>query len=154
MWDHTSAATAPVGASDGDTKYGITVVGPNRFLRRFTGDTAAAGAHLSARIDYFEGGFNPAPRLLLTLVNEGTETVTFTVTANAYSHDKPRTCHVPAHRSVIHTADPLRTAGGWYDLTVTAGGWYDLTVTASTGTTWSQRHVGHLENGASTITSA
>ncbi|HEY6500007.1 MAG TPA: phospholipase C, phosphocholine-specific [Streptosporangiaceae bacterium] len=144
VWNRSTAATAPVGASAGDSRYDITVIGPNRFLRRFTGDTAAAGTHLSARIDYFEGGFDRDPRLLLSLVNEGPETVTFTVTANAYSHDKPRTYRVPAHRTVIQTADPLHTSGGWYD----------LTVTASTDSTWSARYTGHLENGESTITGA
>jgi phospholipase C-like protein len=66
------------------------------------------------------------------------------VTANAYSHDKPRTYHVPARRTAVHTAEPLRTSGGWYD----------LTVTASTDSTWSQRYVGHLENGGPSITGA
>ncbi len=144
MWNRSTAATAPVGAAAGDSRYDITVVGPNRFLRRFTGDTAAAGARLSARIDYFEGGFDRDPRLLLALVNEGSAAVTFTVTVNAYSHDKPRTYRVPAHRTVIHTADPLHSAGGWYD----------LTVTASTDPTWSARYTGHLENGTPTITGA
>jgi phospholipase C len=48
VWNRSTAAAAPVGAADGDSRYDITVVGPNRFLRRFTGDTTAAGAHLSA----------------------------------------------------------------------------------------------------------
>ncbi len=99
---------------------------------------------MSARIDYFEGGFDRDPRLLLALVNEGSAAVTFTVTANAYSHDKPRTYRVPAHRTVIHTADPLHSSGGWYD----------LTVTASTDSTWSHRYTGHLENGQPTVTGA
>ncbi|HEX4254227.1 MAG TPA: phospholipase C, phosphocholine-specific, partial [Streptosporangiaceae bacterium] len=144
VWNRSTAATAPVGATAGDSRYDITVVGPNRFLRRFTGDTAAAGARLSARIDYFEGSFDRDPRLLLALVNEGSAAVTFTVTANAYRHDRPRTYRVPAHRTVIHTADPLHSAGGWYD----------LTVTASTDSTWSARYTGHLENGTPTITGA
>jgi hypothetical protein len=33
-----------------------------------------------------------------------------------------------------------------------SGGWYDLTVTASTDASWSQRFVGHLENGQPSIT--
>ena len=66
----------------------------------------------------------------------------FTVTTNAYGKDKPRTYRVGPHRSATHSADPLATAGGWYDVTVTASG----------DASWSQRFVGHLENGESRIT--
>jgi phospholipase C len=37
------SGTGAVGASDGDTAYDITVVGPNRFLRRYIGNVASAG---------------------------------------------------------------------------------------------------------------
>jgi phospholipase C len=138
--DRDTAATAPVGATAGDTTYDLTVVGPNRFLRRFTGDTAAAGAHLSVRADYPEeaGG----PQLRLTLTNRSDQEVTFTVTANAYHPDGPGAYRVPAAQSATHRADPVGAAGGWYD----------LTVTASLDAAWSQRFVGHLENGAPSIT--
>jgi phospholipase C len=137
----SATGTAPVGATAGDTRFDVTVVGPNRFLRRFTGDTAAAGAQLSVRAEYTEGA---RPRLRLTLANHGDQAVTFTVTANAYSKDKPRICQVGAHQSGTCTADPLAGAGGWYD----------LTVTASTDPSWSQRFTGHLENGEPSVTGA
>jgi phospholipase C len=139
---HTETGAAPVGAAAGDTKYDITVTGPNRFLRRFTGDTAAAGAHLSVRAEYIEMGFADGPRLRLTLTNGSHAEVTFTVTANAYSQAGPRTYTVRSPRSAVYNADPLHGSGGWYD----------LTVTASTDASWSQRFVGHLENGAPSIT--
>ncbi|HEX6453520.1 MAG TPA: phospholipase C, phosphocholine-specific [Trebonia sp.] len=142
--DRTEPGTAPVGAAAGDTGYDITVTGPNRFLRRFTGDTAAAGAKLSVRPEYFDGGFGPAPRLLLTLANDGDQVVTFTITTNAYGKDKPRTYRASPGRTAVHTADPLTAAGGWYD----------VTVTASTDASWSQRFVGHLETGEPSITGA
>jgi phospholipase C len=138
----TQTGTAPAGAAPGDTTYDITVTGPNRFLRRFTGDTAAAGARLSVRAEYVEGSFGAGPRLRLTLANRGEQVVTFTITANAYSKDQPRTYRTTAHRSAVYSADPLQTSGGWYD----------LTVTASTDASWSQRFVGHLENGTSSVT--
>jgi phospholipase C len=141
-WNRTQPGIAPVGATAGDTGYDITVAGPNRFLRRFTGDISAAGADLSVRADYFQGGFGPAPQLLLTLTNASDNAVTFTVTTNAYGKDRPRTYRVAAHRSAVESADPLLSAGGWYD----------LTVTASTDQSWSQRFVGHLENGEASIT--
>jgi phospholipase C len=105
----SATGTAPVGATAGDTRFDVTVVGPNRFLRWFTGDTAAAGAQLSVRAEYTEGA---RPRLRLTLANHGDQAVTFTVTANAYSKDKPRTYQVTAHRPATCTADPLAGAGG------------------------------------------
>ena len=141
-YSHTETGTAPVGASPGDTRYDITVTGPNRFLRRFTGDTAAAGARLSARVEYIEMGFADGPRLRLTLTNLGQAEVTFTVTANAYSQAEPRTYTVHRPRYAVYNADPLHGSGGWYD----------LTVTASTDASWSQRFVGHLENGQPSIT--
>jgi phospholipase C len=140
-WDQTPG-TAEVGAASGDTSYDITVTGPNRFLRRFTGDTAAAGAALSVRAGYFRDGFGPQPQLLLTLVNDSEREVAFTVTPNAYTKDRPRVYRVPPRRTAVHVADPLLTSGGWYD----------LTVTASSDASWSQRFVGHLENGEPSVT--
>jgi len=141
-WNAATPGTAEVGAASGDTSYDITVTGPNRFLRRFIGDTAKAGEKLSVRTEYFEGGFGPRPRLLLTLVNDGDSGVTFTVTTNAYRKDRPRTYRVPPGRTAVDSADPLLTSGGWYD----------LTVTASSDASWSQRFVGHLENGEASVT--
>jgi phospholipase C len=142
--ERSTTGTAPVGAAAGDTRYDITVAGPNRFLRRFTGDTAAAGAHLSVRAEYVEGAFGAGPQLRLALTNLSHHEVTFTVTANAYSPDRPRTCRVPASGSATCRADPIGRAGGWYD----------LTVTASSDAAWSQRFVGHLENGGPSVTGA
>src|SRR5262249_36618609 len=118
--NRTEPAAAPVGAVAGDTSYDITVTGPNRFLRRFTGDTAEAGAKLSVRPEDSPQGFGAAPRLVLTLANDGAAAVTFTITTNAYGHDKPRTYHVPAGQNTVHATDPLAAVGGWYDVTVTA----------------------------------
>ena len=142
--DRGTAGTAPVGATAGDTTYDLTVIGPNRFLRRFTGDTATAGVHLSVRAEYLDEAPGAGPQLQLTLANLSHQAVTFTVTANAYGQDQPRTYRVPASRSGVHHGDPIGTAGGWYD----------LTVTASLDAAWSQRFVGHLENGAPSITGA
>ena len=54
------------------------------------------------------------------------------MTTNAYGEDKPHTYRVGPHRSAMHSADPLATAGGWYDVTVTASG----------DASWSQRFLG------------
>jgi phospholipase C len=38
------------------------------------------------------------------------------------------------------------------DVVATAHGWYDVTVTADVDSTWSQRFIGHIENGEDSIT--
>ncbi|MDX6353924.1 MAG: phospholipase [Streptomyces sp.] len=134
------AGTAPVGATAGDTAYDITVVGPNRFLRHFTGDVGAAGKTAQVEAEYYTSG--PRPRLALKLTNTGSKPVTFTVTPNHYTDDRPVIHHVPAHGHTTHTIDPLAKANGWYDLSVTVSG----------DSSWSRRYTGHLEDGSDSVT--
>jgi phospholipase C len=101
-----------------------------------------AGAAAAVEANYFAEGFAPLPLLTLTLTNGGESAVTFTVQADNYSHAPAQTYHVPAGKFLAHEIDPVRTAGGWYD----------VTVTVSSDSTWSQRFTGHLENGQSSIT--
>jgi phospholipase C len=135
----TVTAAGPVSSTGA---YDITVIGPNRFLRRFTGDVKTAGATAQVAADYFAAGFGPAPLLTLTLTNGGKSAVTFTVRSNNYSHGPVETYHVPAGKFLSHEIDPVRTANGWYD----------VTVTVSSDSSWSQRFTGHLENGQPSIT--
>jgi phospholipase C len=135
----TVAAAGPVSPAGA---YDITVIGPNRFLRRFTGNVKTAGATAAVEANYFAAGFAPLPLLTLTLTNGGESAVTFTVRADNYSHAPAQTYHVPAGKFLIHEIDPVRTASGWYD----------VTVTVSSDSTWSQRFTGHLENGQPSIT--
>jgi phospholipase C len=127
--------------------YDTTIVSANRFLRRFTGDATKAGAALTVTASYYANGFEdqssaPGPALLLTLGNNSASDVTFTVTPNHYSADPVRTVKVRAHGSWRHEADVVATAHGWYD----------VTVTADVDSTWSQRFIGHIENGEDSIT--
>jgi len=128
-----------IGAGRGDGRYDLTVVGPNRFLRHFTGNVSAAGASAQVRASY---GNDDDPVLVLELVNKGTSAVVFTIAANAYSSARAQTYRVPANGKARHAVDPRRTSHGWYDLSVT------LEVDA----TWSRRFVGHLEDGETSIT--
>jgi phospholipase C len=130
-----------IGAGSGDGRYDITVVGPNRFLRHFTGDTGGPGLTAQAQASYSPHGFAGEPRLWLTLTNKGTETVTFTVSPNHYSGEGARTYRVRAHDSAMHVTDPLRHVHGWYD----------LSVTVSTDGSWTRRFVGHLEDGNDSV---
>ena len=133
------AATGPVDASG---SYDITVIGPNRFLRRFAGNVNSAGAGLNVTADYFTEGWGPRPMLTLTLANTGKSDVTFTVTPNNYSYDHAQEYRVRGGQSAAHELDPISTSNGWYD----------VTVTVSSDSSWSQRFTGHLENGSASVT--
>jgi phospholipase C len=135
--DKTVSGTIRLGAD----RYDLTVVGPNRFLRRFTGDLTAAGKSAQVHAAYYRNGFSARPRLILTLVNDGPQSVTFTVAPNHYSTAPAKTYHVHPHSRATHEVDPL-TSHGWYDLSVTLGG----------DASWSRRLVGHLEDGADSVT--
>ncbi|GAA0386703.1 phospholipase C, phosphocholine-specific [Microbispora corallina] len=138
----TASGTGPVGASAGDTAYDITVTGPNRFLRRFVGDLAAAGKDLVVEAAYYDGKSTARPKLKLWLRNNGDAPVTFVITHNNYISDTPQTVKVAAHSKEAWAVSPLGVSGGWYD----------VTVTADCDAAWSQRFVGHLETGEASIT--
>ena len=131
-----------IGAGHGDGTYDLTVLGPNRFLRRFSGDVNAAGATAQVAAAYHQGGFGLRPTLTLALINNGKSAVTFTVTVNNYGKDRPRTIRVAAHGRATHETDPL----------VSGDGWYDLSVAISGDGSWSRRYTGHLEDGRNSIT--
>jgi phospholipase C len=133
----TVAAAGPVSATG---TYDITVIGANRFLRRFTGDLASAGAKVTVAAEYYHQGFKP--KFVLNLVNGSSSAVNFTVTTNNYGKAKPVQYHVPAGKTTQHNIDPITSASGWYD----------LTVTIDTDKSWSQRFTGHVETGESSIT--
>ena len=136
------AATAASGRVSESGRYDITVIGPNRFLRRFAGDVATAGATAQVTADYYTEGGGPRPALTLTLANAGTSDVTFTVTPDRYPADPAASYRVRAGGRAACRLDPLATAGGWYD----------LTVTIDVDDRWSQRFTGHLETGEPSVT--
>jgi phospholipase C len=131
-----------IGAGRGEGRYDLTVVGPNRFLRRFAGNVHAPGSAARVAADYYASGFGRRAKLVLELTNTGPHAVTFTVTPNAYSSARPKTIHVAAHGHATYEADPLEISDGWYD----------LSVTLSNDKSWSRRYTGHLEDGANSVT--
>jgi phospholipase C len=133
--------SAEIGAGHGNGSYDLTIVGPNRFLRRFTGDVSAPGATARVTVAYYQGGWGPRPQLVLTLANGRAEGTTFTVTQNNYSTDATAIFDVPAGGAATYTADPVTSSSGWYD----------VTVTISSDASWSQRFTGHLETGTNSI---
>ena len=132
----SASASAPVSG-----RYDLTVVGPNRFLRHFTGDTTRTGATAQVTASY-QHGPGRDPVLALELANGGSHVVTFTVTPNHYARHGGRSYRVAAHGHASYLADPLATSDGWYDVTVTVSG----------DSSWSRRYVGHLENGQPSTT--
>jgi phospholipase C len=139
--NHAGDVTPAQGPVDASGGYDITVVGPNRFLRRFTGNVTTSGAAARVTADYYAEGWGPRPTLTLTLANAGSADLTFTVTPNNYWADSGK-YHVGAGQRAAHQLDPLATSGGWYD----------LTVTIDDDSSWSQRYTGHLENGSASVT--
>ncbi|WP_282205767.1 phosphocholine-specific phospholipase C [Kitasatospora fiedleri] len=129
------------GSGYGAGKYDLTVVGPNRFLRRFTGDATAAGKNAAVTATYAPAPDTGKLALWFELANTGTAAVTFTVTSNAYRSDGPWTYTVAAG---ARTSDH-------FNAVAYTNGWYDFTVTVSGDASWSQRFTGHLETGAPSI---
>ncbi|MET7645022.1 phosphocholine-specific phospholipase C [Streptomyces sp. NPDC005426] len=127
------------GPGYGDGLYDLTVIGPNRFMRRFKGNATTVGKDLlvAASVVTVSG----AVKLRFTLTNNTAAAVTFTIRANAYRTGGPWTYTVPAGKTVTDDFSAFTYGSGWYD----------HTVTASSDATWSQRFVGHLENGRPSI---
>ncbi|WP_278255926.1 phospholipase domain-containing protein [Nocardioides convexus] len=132
-----------VGSGYGDGRYDLTVVGPNRFLRRFTGNAAtAAGRAVEATTRIAAKTGSTTPALWFDLANSSGSSVTFTITSNHYRDDGPWTYTVPSGS----------TRSDYFDAVTNQDGWYDFTVTVSSDATWSRRVVGHVETGQPSIT--
>jgi phospholipase C len=68
--------------------------------------------------------------------------VTFKITFNNYSSQRPQVVTVAA-----------RGKDAWVlDACADSDGWYDLTITVSSDSGWSQRLTGHLETGQASVT--
>ncbi len=129
------------GTGYGAGEYDLTVVGPNRFLRRFTGDATAAGKTAAVTATYAPAPDTGKLALWFKLANGGSSAVTFTVTSHAYRTDGPWTYTVAAGASTSDHFNAVAYTGGWYDFTVTVSG----------DASWSQRFTGHLETGAPSV---
>ena len=135
-WTYTASAGRALSGS-WDTAgtqggYDLTVHGPNGYLRSFAGSVPSAGPEVTARHERATG------RVELTLVNDGSSDVRFTV-SDGYSGHR-RTVVVPAGR---RTGYPVETAA--------AGHWYDITVVSDHDTSFSRRFAGHVETGRPSV---
>ncbi|MFJ8045736.1 phosphocholine-specific phospholipase C [Kitasatospora sp. NPDC096147] len=142
-WQYTvgpNAATSDffnIGSGFGAGRYDLTVTGPNRFLRRFQGNTAGAnGRYARVRTSFTAQGGDPLALRFELRNDHPTLAATFTLLSNNYRSGS-WSYTVAAGQSADHFAHPVPDAAGWYDYTVSVQ--YDAA--------WSQRFIGHVENG-------
>ncbi|MFJ3712963.1 phosphocholine-specific phospholipase C [Streptomyces sp. NPDC090053] len=130
-----------IGLGYGSGKYDFTLMGPNRFQRRFTGDASTAGKYVEVAARYAVAPNTGKQAIWFTFTNTSSATVKFTVTSANYRSDGPWTYTVAAGGSVEDYFNAVSLANGWYDFTVTADG----------DSSWSRRYTGHIETGAPSI---
>ncbi|MEV6510057.1 phosphocholine-specific phospholipase C [Streptomyces sp. NPDC051642] len=130
-----------IGTGYGSGKYDITMVGPNRFLRRFQGDATKAGKSVEVTTRYAVESGTGKLAVYFKMANSSAGPVKFTITSNQYRSDGPWTYTVSAGAS---TED-------FFNAVAYQGGWYDFTVTVDSDATWSRRFTGHLESGTASV---
>jgi phospholipase C len=110
--------------------YDLFVLGPNGFVRTFSGNVRAeGGAELGLELRYDAA----LGRVLLVLTNAGSSPAEASVLPNAYQHDGPRQVLLKPG-DTVESAFDVAASGNWYDFTVTAPG-------------FERRCAGRLENG-------
>ncbi|MFT4435683.1 phospholipase domain-containing protein [Caballeronia sp. 15715] len=118
--------------ADKNGQYSLSVVGPNGYFRRFTGAVAADAAVQAETVTCYDVANG---NVYLTLGNQGTAPVVFTVTDLAYGQP-PRSITVPA----------IKTAEDHWDLSCSSNR-YDLHVTMPSNPAFQRRLAGHVETG-------
>jgi phospholipase C len=113
----------------GDGVYGLTVHGPNGFLRAFDGQRRLAGVEVTARHDCGGGALD------LELVNHGARPVRLTVTG-AYPGDRSATVRLRPGARAIRTVQTRH-----------ANGWYDVSIVSDLDPAFRRRLAGHVETG-------
>jgi phospholipase C len=119
-------------AKQDDYGYAFSIYGPDGFVRSFAGDIVPAGT-TSGQIPRVAATpvTGSASSLRLTLANDGTKSVAYTLTVNDFAgHTQAVT--VGAHGST-HVTWP-----------VDANGYYDVIITANTGDGFTRRYAGRI----------
>jgi phospholipase C len=115
--------------------YAFTIHGPNGFLRGFGGEI---GGRLRPEAN---GWFLPEDgRLRIALHNEGSASLTFVVTPQAYLTAAPRRHRVRPGEAVMDDWDLGRSHN-----------WYDLMVTCAEVPNFRRRLAGHCEDGTPSV---
>nr|WP_248289178.1 phospholipase domain-containing protein [Streptomyces albireticuli] len=144
-WQYTIGADS--GQEDffnvGSGKYDFTVIGPNRFLRSFTGDASkvAQGKHVSVKFTFEIHSSSGKLAVIFNMKNHGTQNVVFRIKSNQYrTWDKTYSVAVASQETEFFNAVSYNA------------GWYDFTITVDNDATWSERFTGHIEYGQSSTT--
>ncbi|MBF9068536.1 phosphocholine-specific phospholipase C [Streptacidiphilus fuscans] len=130
-----------VGANYGNGDYDLSCVGPNRFLRRFTGNANGAAKGCEATTRYAAAPDTGKAAVWFDMTNTGSSTVTYTITSNYYRGG-----------TWTYQVAPGATVSDFFNAETIANGWYDFTVTVDADSSWSRRAMGHIETGAASIT--
>ncbi|MGW2401116.1 phosphocholine-specific phospholipase C [Kitasatospora sp. NPDC001664] len=142
-WQYTVGPNATtsdffnIGAGSGNGKYDLTVTGPNRFLRRFKGDTSTPTGRYARVKSYFAPQMDPIALWFQLANDHPTDTVTFTVASNNYRTG-----------SWTYSVPPGRSVSDFFNQQTYGRSWYDFTITVSNDLAFSQRFIGHIENGS------
>ena len=131
-----------IGTGYGNGMYDLSLTGPNRFLRRFTGDATAAGKDVEVHTHYAAAPDTGKPAIWFHMANASAAAVTVTITSANYRTDGPWTYHIPAGGS----------ADDYFNAVAYTGGWYDFTLTVDSDSSWTRRFTGHIETGAPSVT--
>lgn len=87
-----------IGAGYGAGAYDITMAGPNRFLRRFTGDATKAGKAIEVAARFAVESGTGKTAIWFRMTNSGSAAAQFTITSNNYRSDGPWNYTVPMRR--------------------------------------------------------
>ncbi|WP_109479411.1 phospholipase C, phosphocholine-specific [Paraburkholderia sp. C35] len=101
-----------------NTRYHLSVRGPNGFLRVFAGDVASVRDVSRANPEIRATSDTKNNALCLTLINRGKAACEFAISSNVYGASTPRKFAVRAG-STVATLWPVSSSGNWYDLSVT-----------------------------------
>lgn len=135
---HATRAAVDLGTLPQNGDYDITVLGPNRFLRRFAGNITNGDTTSQVRLTITSA---EGPALEFDLFNHAFSPVTFTIRQSYYSTGTDRVRVRPNRHGRFVLRPPARSKG-----------WYDVTVTVSEDSSWSRRYVGHVETGRPSVT--
>ncbi|MEV6583391.1 phosphocholine-specific phospholipase C [Streptomyces sp. NPDC051582] len=124
-----------IGSGYGNGKYDLTITGPNRFQRRFKGNTATGTGRYARVRSYFAPQRDPIA-LWFQMRNDGPAAATFTITSNNYRTG-----------NWTYTVGAGQAVDDFFNQLSYGNGWYDFTVTVSNDPHWSQRFIGHIETG-------
>ncbi|MCD9145863.1 phosphocholine-specific phospholipase C [Streptomyces albireticuli] len=127
----------------GSGKYDFTVIGPNRFLRRFTGDASkiSQGKHVSVKCTFEMHSSTGKLAVFFNMKNHGTQRVVFRIKSNQYrTWDKTYSVAAASQETEFFNAVAYNA------------GWYDFTIAVDNDSTWTERFAGHIEYGQSSTT--